>query len=358
MIPARRPENEAERLAALRSYAVLDTVCETAFDNIAELAAMLTRSPIALVSLVDADRQWFKSHIGLEAAETPRDNSFCAHAILTPDRPLIVPDALNDARFANNPLVTGEPGIRFYAGVPLVNGEGVALGTLCVIDRQPRDMTETEQVILTRLAENVMTTLELRRTTSQVHRFAMLDYLTGLPNRPAMIEAIERAIVNQERHGESFSLLYMDLDGFKPLNDRLGHAVGDAVLREVAAAFQAVTRGEELAARLGGDEFALLVAGCEGVAAGERVRAELNTRMQSQGWQVTPSIGVVWVPHPPPSVEAALSAADALMYKAKASGKNRTIGGSFDYAPADRGRCQAATPADRRDWVVAAPEAA
>jgi diguanylate cyclase (GGDEF)-like protein len=358
MIPAGHPEKEAERLAALRSYAVLDTVCETAFDNIAELAAILTKSPIALISLVDAERQWFKSHIGMEAQETPREMSFCAHAILTPDRPLIVPDAINDPRFADNPLVTREQGIRFYAGVPLVNREGVALGTLCVIDHQARELSEMDQIILTRLAENVMTTLELRRTTSQVHRFAMLDFLTGLPNRPAMIEALVRAIASQERHGDGFSLLYMDLDGFKTVNDRLGHATGDSVLREVAAALQAVTRIEDQAARLGGDEFALLVMGSDGVAAGHRFRAELKNRMQAHGWQVTASIGAAWFRRVPPSIDAALSAADALMYRAKAAGKNRIICGSFDEATEDGAYGEAGTQVDLREWVMAEPEAA
>ena len=331
MAAAPLPENEAGRLASLQSYAVLDTVCETAFDNIVELAAMMTASPIALVSLIDSDRQWFKARFGLRANQTPREVSFCAHAILTPGKPLIVEDARDDPRFAANPLVTGELGIRFYAGIPLVNGEGAALGTLCVIDREPRTMDAGQRRMLAQLAETVMTTLELRRAMSQVQRFAMQDFLTGLPNRPAMVDALSKAIARQDRHGEPFSLLYFDLDGFKLVNDNLGHTSGDAVLREVAGALRQVTREEDTAARLGGDEFALLIAGdgCHAATVAERFRHEVHTRMETRGWGVTASIGAASFDTVPVSVEEAIAKADGLMYRAKAAGKNRVAAATF-----------------------------
>jgi GAF domain-containing protein len=134
MPPAPLPNNERERLAALRSYEVLDTACENAFDSLAKVAAQITGCPLAAVSLVDANRQWFKGRYGLKISETPRDHAFCAHAILSQE-PLIVPDATRDPRFADSPLVTKDPGIQFYAGIPLVNQEGFALGALCVNDR-------------------------------------------------------------------------------------------------------------------------------------------------------------------------------------------------------------------------------
>ena len=331
MAAAPHPHNEAERLDALRSYEVLDTVCELAFDNIVELAALLTSSPIALVSLIDSDRQWFKARFGLDATETPRDVSFCAHAILTPSEPFIVEDALEDPRFATNPLVTGDLAIRFCAGIPLVNEEGAALGTLCVIDRQPRQMGTDQRRMLSQLAGTVVTTLELRRAMSTVHQFALRDFLTGLPNRPAMLDALGKAIARQERHGESFSLLYFDLDGFKTVNDRLGHAAGDAVLRETAVAMRQVTRGEDLAARLGGDEFALLISsgGEHAATLAERFRHEVETRMQAHGWAVTCSIGAATFSGAPGSVEEALAKADSLMYRAKAAGKNRVASAEF-----------------------------
>jgi diguanylate cyclase (GGDEF)-like protein len=319
--------NEAERLAVLKSYDVLDSMCEASFDHVAELAAMLTASPVALICLVDAQRQWFKASVGIDRTETPREQSFCAHAILDPDRPLVVRDAAADPRFADNPLVLGPPAIRFYAGVPLVSPEGAALGTLCIIDRRPRDLGEQEHLILTRLAGCVMTTLELRRALLRVRLVATLDSLTGLPNRPALIDALARAIAQCEQDGTCFSLLYIDLDGFKSVNDRHGHAVGDAVLCEVASALQSVTRAQDFAARLGGDEFALLIAGAAScaAAAAARIMAEVDARMRRDGWAVTVSIGAACFDTAPASVDEALASADALMYRAKSEGRNRLV---------------------------------
>ena len=163
-IPSPFPTDEAGRLAVLRRYAVLDTMPEQALDDLAELASYICEVPIALISLVDEERQWFKARVGLELPETPREFSFCEHALWQTEL-LIVPDATLDARFASNPLVTGEPGIRFYAGAPLVTPEGAVLGTLCVIDRVTRTLTPNQQKSLTMLARQVVARLELRLQT-------------------------------------------------------------------------------------------------------------------------------------------------------------------------------------------------
>ncbi len=162
MMAAPLPQNEEARIAALHDYHILDTPAEDAYDDIVRLAAFICGTPIAAVSLIDEHRQWFKAIIGLEAQETPRDVAFCAHTILQPGL-MVVPNAAEDARFAGNPLVTGDPNIRFYAGMPLVTEEGCALGSLCVIDRTARYLTPEQEAALRTLARQVTDSLELRR---------------------------------------------------------------------------------------------------------------------------------------------------------------------------------------------------
>jgi GAF domain-containing protein len=154
--------NDRDRVAALQKYAILDTEPEQAFDDLTLLASFICKTPIALISLVDEDRQWFKSKIGMKPSETPRDIAFCSVAIQQPDV-MVVPDTFNDERFRNNPFVTSDPHIRFYAGAPLVNEEGYALGTLCVIDQTPREMTNDQKEALQALSRLVLAQLEFRR---------------------------------------------------------------------------------------------------------------------------------------------------------------------------------------------------
>lgn len=170
MIIPELPQNESSRLTALNSYAILDTLPEKEYDEITALASMICNTPMSLISLIDKDRQWFKSSQGVATTETPREFAFCAHAINSKNQTLIVNDARKDKRFQDNPLVTADPNVVFYAGVPLTNPEGHPLGTLCVLDTEPKQLTQEQQKALEILSNQLMKLLELRKTTILLHK--------------------------------------------------------------------------------------------------------------------------------------------------------------------------------------------
>jgi GAF domain-containing protein len=197
---AAKPANENARLAALRSFHILDTPAEKTFDDLVRLASYICQTPVAMVSFVDRDRQWFKAKVGVEAQETARDLAFCAHAILTPEDLLIVPDATLDERFADNPLVTDAPRIRFYAGAPLVTEGGFALGTLCVVDHSPKELSPEQIKALTVLRNLVIRELELHKKnlelTETVNKLeqAKSELSKGELRYRELVHAIRKAI--------------------------------------------------------------------------------------------------------------------------------------------------------------------
>jgi CheY-like chemotaxis protein len=188
--PRLAPAEESARLASLDSYQIMDTLPEQAYDDITRLASFICKTPIALISLIDDKRQWFKSRVGIDVTSTERELAFCTHAILNPTDVMVVPDATRDPRFANNPLVTGEPQVRFYAGAPLLTEDGSALGTLCVVDDRPRDLDEESRHALASLSRQVVQLLKMRRATIQQpwveHVPQMIELIRWLSQQPCV----------------------------------------------------------------------------------------------------------------------------------------------------------------------------
>lgn len=243
--------NEQARVEALDQLRILDTPPEERFDRITRIARKLFNVPIALVSLVDSERQWFKSNLGLPVRQTPREISFCGHAI-SQREVFVVSDATLDPRFSENPLVTGEPNIRFYAGHALRLGNGLAMGTLCIIDKKPRSFPHDElQALkdLATIAENELAAIHL----------ATEDDLTGLPNRRGFLYQTNKTINLCYQLGKPAALIHFDLTHFKNINDQFGHQAGDEALRAFAGILADHTRESDSSARIGGDEFVLVM---------------------------------------------------------------------------------------------------
>ena len=215
------PENEDARLAALEAYSILDTQAEQDYDDITNVAACLCGSPIAIISLVDESRQWFKSRVGLDADQTPREYAFCAHAILEPGELMVVNDAANDERFADNPLVTGSTNIRLYAGAPLIARGGHALGTICVIDREPRDLTPPQAEGLRALSRLVTGQLETRRAIAE-----MEDKILQQEDYLADADDYQRRMEESELHHDRAPLagVVRELESQPAIDQLLGRA--------------------------------------------------------------------------------------------------------------------------------------
>ena len=343
MNPA-KPPNEDARVRALRKLGILDTAPEAAYDDIVTLAAHICGTPVSMVSLVDADRQWFKSKVGTTDSETPRDISFCGHGILETDL-MVVADAHYDERFFDSPLVTGPPHVRFYAGAPLITLDGLALGMLCVIDHEPRNLEPWQVESLRVLARQVMAQIELRqqnrglgeaiiqlettqaalkKANARLEELATFDGLTGLKNHRVFQESLKLEFSRSVRYRAELSLIMVDVDHFKQYNDAFGHPEGDKVLKKVASILARRVRDVDVAARYGGEEFAIILPNThQGGAAelGERLRAAI----ESEPWvprPVTVSVGVATRTGDTVNAHALLAEADTALYHSKLTGRN------------------------------------
>ena len=329
MPAARVPLNEAQRLQSLRALELLDTPTDPHFDNTVEAAANFFGAPMAAISFIDAERQWFKARRGLDVAETPRSVAFCAHTILRPVDTLCVPDARSDPRFFDNPLVMGEPGIRFYLGAPILCPGGQPLGALCVIDQVPRGASESSARHLQHLARGVTTSIHLHRTLTKLRNLAINDQLTGVFNRAGFAAALQRRINEQRLRGMPLApstVVGLDLRNFKAVNDLCGHSGGDQVMREIVARLKANLWADDLIARIGGDEFAIYIGNLEARDAVIKLRDRIE-RVFADPFEVgctsvtvEASIGLSVVEPVHEDNTVLLAAADAALFAAKHHG--------------------------------------
>jgi diguanylate cyclase (GGDEF)-like protein len=315
------PHNEVQRLRDLERQGVLDHPGDEHFDRLVTLTASVLDTPIALISLVDSDRQWFLARHGLELKETPRQMAFCAHAIAG-DETLVVPDASQDSRFNTNPLVIAEPNLRFYAGTPLQSREGHNLGTLCVIDRQPREFAAKQVTLLEELAQLVLRELELRRRLT-------VNPLTGLANRTSFLEQAEPELQRARLDEEPLAMLALELDQFSQVRIRWGQEASDRALHDVAACLQAQHRPQDLLGQIGDQAFAMLMVDVDQAAAMERAEAirtdisELAGVFRASGHRLTVSGGLTLLaPDDGPPQELLLRAERAL-FLAEGNGHNQ-----------------------------------
>ncbi|MFH1024006.1 MAG: sensor domain-containing diguanylate cyclase [Planctomycetota bacterium] len=337
--PVKSPD-ERVRLAALHALGILDTPAEERFDRLTRLACRIFGTPMAMVSLVDENRQWFKSAQGVSVAETPRATSFCGHGILQ-QGVMVVPDALKDRRFANNPLVMQDPRVRFYAGQPLRSADGKTLGMFCVVDRRPRKMSPADlQALrdLAAIAQQELAVSALSRAQKEIltergefERKALTDPLTRLWNRGAILDILDREIARSRREHIPLGVIMADIDHFKRINDTRGHPAGDDVLRWVSVHLRAAVRGDDAVGRYGGEEFILVLGNCDratGVSIVERLRAYVAAEpcLPAEGKPLPVTISAGLVVAPPdrtPSAEILVAAADKALYRAKRGGRNR-----------------------------------
>lgn len=331
------PSDEPRRLALLHALQILDTPAEERFDRITRSAQRLLRAPIAALSLVDARRQWFKSAQGTSIRETPRADSFCAHAILG-EGTFVVADARDDARFAATAMVAGEPHVRAYAGEPLSTVHGCRLGTLCVLDVAPRAFAAEELQILRDLAawaENELLAgararleADLVQERNHLRQQAMVDPATRAWSRAAALDALPRELARAQREDAPLAVAMAELDRVPEVRAAYGPRVGEAVLREAASRARAAVRSYDTVGHLGGGRFLLVIPSCgraEAVEVAERIRRAIAGRpftVPEGEAHLTMSVGLAACPAGI-DPEAIVAAAAAALARAQQGGRDR-----------------------------------
>ncbi|HBH39045.1 MAG TPA: sensor domain-containing diguanylate cyclase [Curvibacter sp.] len=341
--------NDEQRLQAVQATGLLDTPPEESFDRLTRLAAKLTGSPATFVSLVDRGRDFYKSAYGFgEPLATLRQlegRTFCHYALMS-EGPLVLDDVTRESVFCDVPTVQSL-GVRAYAGVPLVTSEGHVLGSFCAIDFKPKQWSEQDVDVLTELAHSAIREIELRQAVARAEasnqrlieqiqkvdelnrrltELATTDSLTGLHNRRAFEHALKLELAIAERRLTPLSLLIVDVDHFKQVNDQYGHPAGDKVLQTLARQLSAVARSIDVVARIGGEEFAALLPNTDtagALAVAERMRV-LVAEADWTGMPITVSIGTATLQRNETGV-GLKERADQALYAAKEGGRNRVV---------------------------------
>lgn len=346
---AQAPKNESSRLKSLHSYRILDTMPESSFDDIARLAAYICNASMAAISFVDRQRQWFKSKIGIAMDESSREIALCAHAILQRGV-FVVEDTLEDSRFADNPLVTGSPHIRFYAAAPLITERGEALGTICVFDRTPRRLSMEQQQLLKALSRQVMINLELRRhileqehqkqilheyqqklriTNAELQEANLTDDVTGFHNTRFLHQFLDYYLLPDHIRKRTLSLVFFDLDDFKQSVDKYGHILGSKILREVAQTVHQRLEPLDYIIRYGGDEFVVILPNQDREKSLRKVKKMRQAIAQTAFLRednvklyLTASFGLASFPEDAGDKHRLLAEADRCLFRSKEKGKN------------------------------------
>ncbi len=321
-MPSNKLSDETGRLRALERYNALGYASEASFDQITGLMQTILGLKMVCVSLITKDKQVLKARQGLELKESSRANAFCALTIQSYE-PLVVEDTHEDSRLRDNPYVTGEPFVRCYIGAPMTTSDGYNIGTVCAFDTYSRKFTAQEVNIVTRFADLIMNQFELRNMADR-------DFLTQLPNRRSFEAGLQRELARLKRNGGTATLVVIDIDHFKQVNDSFGHPSGDRVLREFASILAKNCRANDLVARLGGEEFYVLLPDTTIETAGiwaDRIRQEVaEARFDGENAvRVTISIGLAALDGAITPFEAISRLADNALFAAKRQGRNRVV---------------------------------
>lgn len=342
MLIAPKPPDEVARIKALQEMGILDTPINPVFERITRLTKQMFDVPVVAISIIDSERQWFKSTQGLNVCENDLNTSFCSHAILQDDI-FIVPDALKDERFADSPIVTEDPHVRYYAGCPVRSEDGHKIGTLCIIDKQVRNFSPTELEALRDMASLIQdelqkyrqkyTQLKVIEELDQAKRAKLIDGLTGVWNRQGCEINLQENMLIAKEQGYNLLIGILDIDSFKKVNDTYGHNAGDEVIREVVKRMVINLDDHDLVGRWGGEEFVIMAKIENGL---DEVLSRVDTAranvaaepvlFENQQIEVSVTIGLTQFDGKSNlSLEECISKADANLYNGKNSGKNQCV---------------------------------